>query len=865
MALCSHAVCGAIKKQSQLGFSWNTRYLAVVDDHIKIFKTEHECHHEDGACKYSFDLKTSNLEKVGENAAETQIKMTSGKQHHKIKLPSALWAKLSEFYENWGLSDKEKERASESEVDSKSEAELEAEPEPEPIDWNERYRLILDDTNQDTRHQAMEEMVAEFTAICKAQSIALIENEGSFEEDGDGVISDGIGYKLIAGDGEYKETALLLSNWRRYTAAFEGESQRLYCPLSAVVEHLGAAVFCRALIPSMNVDNLVFGVDSKGEFRSNEAVCRALDVAAKKMNLADHRCKYDDALRIATSSKLEVYDIGGGAFCIDNASALFPVDIVHFLKCPGTDEADCRLHPDHILNYPEAISSDAFLPPADDLNDQIASTAIYHLHSVLIPKVAENINSLKLTFSDCAELRRVLREKGINVLYLGEIHALCEWQWARTIMLTVMAMEILRLRIRAEPARSVEEFEDKIRGQMQSLREDGDSGQSSFRRELLSAINAEFGCELKMDVFDALPLEFVANELECNLAATTTVTLCVPRQFAAEPFIDGVATTKMAELTRRWEALKQCADGVSGLTEFVELQSAVNAVVDALGTLFPGHFLEFHIRRKMCAVHQALDADSCPLFADCVETATALFGAEHAQTLLVAVELAALKKSASPSLLESVQKVFGRASSAAATVVDVLSSEHFECGRFDAALSFLKQQIAIMDQRRSFGEERYITLHLRVGLIAERKKDYAVAIRFLNKLYHRLKQRVPPHKQQHLWKDVDLKMLSLLMSRLKLMMASDQKSKDILKKLRAYRDSARHRDAAVPAEYKKTKHVILQNLCANPIQKTNDLLKDSADCMAVVAWVNMLREFETNFFDEKERVRSTDSYRLSEL
>ena len=509
------------------------------------------------------------------------------------------------------------------------------------------------------------------------------------------------------------------------------------------------------------------------------------------------------------------------------------------------------------------ISSDAFLPPADDLNDQIVSTVIHHLHSVLIPKVVGNINNVKTTLVDCNDLKTMMHQKGISLLYLGEMYDLCEIQYAKSIIITLMAMEVLKRQMRGtkSPSTSVSDFEDKVRHGIDFLTMLANPEDDTLQKELISSINTMYHTNLKMIDFQSVPAAFLQDQLQSTLNTKMTVNLSVPDKFVDLKVVDNGITSKMTEIYGEWKALEESFDSNTDLSRFVEWS---DVLLKGLEALFPGHFLCFQIQQKMCAMHKKLDDDSCSMFTDLLETATSIFGAEHPQTLSVAVELAELKQSADASLLDSVKRVFGRTSSAASIVVDVLSKQHFAAGEYDSAIDFLKDQISILDERKSFGKDEYLNLHLRIALIAERKKDYAMAIRFLNKLYHYLKKRIPTAKQQYLWKNVDIKMVCLLMSRLKLMTANEQKSKDILKKLKTRKEVAKQNDDGVVGEYAKLKQVLLQNLCANPIQKTNDLMKNSAEIMAVACWVNIITEFESNFLSSGDNVMSTNVFRVLE-
>jgi len=423
-----------------------------------------------------------------------------------------------------------------------------------------------------------------------------------------------------------------------------------------------------------------------------------------------------------------------------------------------------------------------------------------------------------------------------------------------------MAREVLERQIRKEPASSMEEFEERIRAKIESIYAEKDD--DSARKQLISSINGRFHIKLKLADFNNISSSFLRDHLQCTLTSNTVVTSLVPQQYLNGTQLNKSTTSKMANIQNEWKFMSNMMD-ISDLPEFLETHSKVEVLLKSLDALFPGHVLRFQIMYKMCQIHKELDADSCPLFEDCLGVSKELFGEEHPQTLLVAVELAEMKKTADPALLDMVQRVFGRSSAAASIVVDVLSRERIESGDYDEAIDFLKRQIVMLDDRKSFGKDDYINLHLRIALIAERKKDYAMSIRFLSKLYHHLKKGVPAAKRQTLSSNMDIKMLCLLMSRLKLMMATEQKSQDILKKLKGHRQDIKSGNNAEDCNKKKL--IILQNLCANPIQKTNDLMRNNAENAAVACWIDILKEFETNFLSADERVMSTDEFAVREL
>merc|ERR1712013_274255 len=144
----------------------------------------------------------------------------------------------------------------------------------------------------------------------------------------------------------------------------------------------------------------------------------------------------------------------------------------------------------------------------------------------------------------------------------------------------------------------------------------------------------------------------------------------------------------------------------------------------------------------------------------------------------------------------------------------------------------------------------YINLHLQIALIAEKRDDHTLGLRFLNKLYHQLKKQLTEQKQKRieLWEDVDVKILSVLISRLKLRMSKQQKLTDVMQKWKTFH-KAHPSGQSEDTENIKRREMIIKNLCRNPIKKSNDLLKDKAELLDVVCWINIIQEFERNFLE----------------
>ena len=238
----------------------------------------------------------------------------------------------------------------------------------------------------------------------------------------------------------------------------------------------------------------------------------------------------------------------------------------------------------------------------------------------------------------------------------------------------------------------------------------------------------------------------------------------------------------------------------------------------------------------------------------------------HRQTLLIGLDEAKLryanKRMAQSTesveqlteLLQSVQEAFGRHSTNAAVLLKLLSDLCFDLGHFAESIEFAKQNILILDKAKCSGSRsrsEYINLHLQIALIAEKREDHSLGLRFLNKLYHQLKkQRVEQKRllpRQDV--DVDIKILSVLISRLKLRMSNQQKLKDVMRKWKTFHKalaSGQGEEHSVAA-YNKCREMIIKNLCRNPIKKSNDLLKDKAELLDVVCWISIIQEFERNF------------------
>eukprot|EP00488_Nonionellina_sp_1-RS-2012_P003673 TRINITY_DN791_c0_g1_i1.p1 TRINITY_DN791_c0_g1~~TRINITY_DN791_c0_g1_i1.p1 ORF type:complete len:242 (-),score=70.09 TRINITY_DN791_c0_g1_i1:389-1114(-) len=231
----------------------------------------------------------------------------------------------------------------------------------------------------------------------------------------------------------------------------------------------------------MTEENLVFGkalLDTS--FKSNDTILELLDQAAEKLNLASHGCKYDEKIQISTSSNIRVHETEHNVYYIDNISELYPIDIVHFMKHMRKpdrkiSEISTVIHPNLVKMSSDPVSSDAFIPPNDDKQDQIASKSIYNLHSNIIPKFVENINHLKVKIADSNTLQRLMIKRGISMIYIGELYNLCTVRYAKEIIGILMIAQTIKEEMNQELITSKDEYAEKVNYYINCFTNDDDS------------------------------------------------------------------------------------------------------------------------------------------------------------------------------------------------------------------------------------------------------------------------------------------------------------------------------------------------------------------------------------------------------
>merc|ERR1712130_572346 len=99
------------------------------------------------------------------------------------------------------------------------------------------------------------------------------------------------------------------------------------------------------------------------------------------------------------------------------------------------------------------------------------------------------------------------------------------------------------------------------------------------------------------------------------------------------------------------------------------------------------------------------------------------------------------------------------------------------------------------------------------------------------------------NNHQYIRTHLKIALIAVSISRIKLKMCKREKMNNILKKW----NIDKH-DYSME-EYIKCKEVIIQNLCLNPVKKTNDLIRNDTKTVNVICWINLLKEFETNFLE----------------
>ena len=204
--------------------------------------------------------------------------------------------------------------------------------------------------------------------------------------------------------------------------------------------------------------------------------------------------------------------------------------------------------------------------------------------------------------------------------------------------------------------------------------------------------------------------------------------------------------------------------------------------------------------------------------------------------------------------LNIIEKVFGKTSPNTSIILKLLSDNYLKLEKYDKSYEYGKNGILVLDERKKFNDDEYDSAHLQIALIAEKTGDYLLGIRFLHKLYNYVKKQMErdlSKNKQKLWENIDIKLLCTNISRLKLEMCPQNKLNGILKKWKSFHEDKYRNDNDDSIEsiekMNKCKELLIQNLCLNPIKKSNDLLKDSADTFDVICWLYIIKEFEQNF------------------
>jgi len=949
MSAQSSSVRGAVRKQSRLGISWNSRYLIANGKDIKIYRNQQE-YEKNGKCKYAFNMLDTVLEKIG-NARRNEVKIAvqHGSKKYKFQLPQALWLSLSEYYkltniqnqdspinDNASTVDEEQktqetasnvnelevqlpvdvtesslpapqniaddkeviveveeveekqdnteahEPQSEQEEITESqteETELE-QPAPAKHGWNCKYKEYLDVADEDQRSVKMTELLTEFCSMCKTHCIDLIENTVTkdVEQRNQTFIRDEIEFKVIQTESEYEEIRLSVTNWKQYATAFDGEEHKLYTPLSCILEYLNFRIYCKACCDFIKEENLRFGQSlSDGTFKSDERVSSMLDAAAKKLNLSAHACKFDEKVTISTSSNIKIYESEQNEFYIHDVAELYPIDIVHFLKTGTsinikTKQCVTRLHPKLVHDFAVPVSSDAFVEPDDDEQDETASKAIYNLHSNIIPKFTENINNLKVIIVDCNHFQTLMSDAGISMIYIGEIYNLCKLPYARQIIQILMiAHTIKHSMMFDEIIESKEEYEAKINYYINcfSNKDDSYDIEAAIKQKIMSVITIKYGVLLKNEILHSLPLKFMQQQFR-EILSHQSLVLSVPDRYISADIgltnSTAVTSSLIASVHQKFEQLRTensnmtCAD----LERFQSFKTISLQLIGELDQHFAAHALRFDMMNTICQTYvNMMDKSNedmvdyaCALYNDCHQIAATVFGKQHRQTVCVQIEICKLSFSSSLASLEyaeklentlkSVHLVFAKNSVKAVPILSLLSETYLNLANYDKAYEYAKQLILILDEKKKYDEEVYFNAHLQISLIAEKTGDFGIGVRFMQKLYNHLKKNAESKKQK-LWDNIDIKMLCISLSRFKLKMCADSKFDKLLKKCKAFEQDPNKAENATEAAQQKTRELLIQNLCLNPIHKSNELLRDSADTMQVICWMNIIKEFETNF------------------
>ena len=759
--------------------------------------------------------------------------------------------------------------------------------------WNQKYKDNLDIMDEKERCKNIQQLVSEFSEMCKMHCIDIVENIiFSDNRTNDMFVRDEIEFKFICNDEEYYQTKLLIANWKQYMNAFDGQSEKIYCPLSCIIQYLNCKIFCKATASFMTEENLVFGRDiSDNSFKFDENVSHLLDIAAQKLNLSSHSCKYDETIQISTSSNIKIYKLDDIYF-MDNVAELYPVDIVHIIKDKETTNIKskqyrARLDP-QLIKVSGPVSSDAFVPPCDDKNDQIASKLIYNLHSIIIPKFAANINNLKIKILDGYHFRKLMLERGINMIYIGEVYCLCHARYAKEIISISMIGRIIKESVDMELITSKQAYQDKIDYYINCFTNSDDSYEIELdvKQKIISLTNDKYGVSLNTKCINKLQLKFVKHELQrmFNIVNDSNgnkytfkskIELSVCDVYTQNMYDDDEKSSVMVSIQRDFLKLKNEQSNITDCDKFEKFRNSCLELMNRIDIIFPFHAYKFDVLYIICETYQKLickeengeemKAYCSSLFADCLNLSKFLFGSKHKQTLSIQIKLFELLHSSHKysecieemeQSLKIIEQVFGKTSCSVSIILKLLSKSYMKLGNYDKAYQFGKQNILILDERKRFNDneyDEYINAHLLISLIAEKTGDYGLGIRFLNKLYNHLKKQIEReinHKnKQNLWENVDIKVLCVSISRIKLKMCTENKLNGILKKWKKFHEDRNNddNDNDIINKINKCKELLIQNLCLNPIKKSNDLLKDSAQPFDVICWINIIKEFEANF------------------
>lgn len=209
-----------------------------------------------------------------------------------------------------------------------------------------------------------------------------------------------------------------------------------------------------------------------------------------------------------------------------------------------------------------------------------------------------------------------------------------------------------------------------------------------------------------------------------------------------------------------------------------------------------------------------------------------------------------------PKLNESLivlKSVYGSNSLNVAIAARVLSEIYFDQNSYQLSLKTGMIAANILEQKKGLQDSECIAIHLHLAFIAEKTEKYHLSVRFLNKLFLRLKKDCEQENinillnVHKIGKSFDiisnsdkmrkeLKLLAVNIARLKLKMTTMNKRNIALRKWKTHKKQSQ-----------RSEKLLIQNLCLNPIKKSNDLLKIASDGIEVAAWINIIKKFEKSF------------------